>query len=670
MLLVGLCSALLGWIVLFSAGDLLGRLGFDLLTVLLSRESENQVIVVEMDEKSYVDLGQNYYQAWDRSLHARLLRKLKEDGAPVVVFDVFFAEPTAAKADADLAGAMREHARVAIGVESVALSGVVGSMPRFPLAMLRAAAATNGLVGLDLDVDRVVRRHYGESEAVPSLPWAAAGLAGARLPTDSRAKQSPRWLRYYGSSSGVFPRMSFSDALNQPANFFKGKYVFIGGAPRTKRTGEEVDTFPTPFWIANGSAAPGVEILATNFVNLLRGDWLRRASSWAQFLGVLLGALYCSASPLIRVKWSWLYILSGMLLCFGVAVWLFVSMNLWFSWPLYAGIQLPLAWLLALGLRARYRETDLRHVSREPAVVTAEAINPARPPAGREEPVREEAGPGIAVPDHQVVSQVGKGAYGEVWLARNAIGTYHAVKIIHKKKFNSESPYEREFRGVSKFMPVSGQHPGFVHILHVGRNEPAGFFYVIMEAADDAATGRKIDPQTYSPHSLASELRNRGRLPLPECVQLGVDLAQAVGALHQLKLIHRDIKPGNIIFVNGRPKLADIGLVTEVADGPNKVSYLGTRGYIPPEGPGSAGADIYSLGKVLYEAGMGLDCEQFPQLPTTLVEKADESTGHFIRFNGILQKACEPNPGERYHSAKQLEAALAALAQNMRPTLI
>jgi serine/threonine protein kinase len=278
----------------------------------------------------------------------------------------------------------------------------------------------------------------------------------------------------------------------------------------------------------------------------------------------------------------------------------------------------------------------------------------------------ERPGPGIAVPDHEVLTQVGKGAYGEVWLARNAIGTYHAVKIIFKKKFNSESPYEREFRGVQKFMPVSGSHAGFVHLLHVGRNDAAGFFYVIMEAADDCEAGRKIDPLKYSPRSLAGDLRTRGRLPLPECVQLGVDLAQAVGALHQLKLIHRDLKPGNIIFVNGKPKLADIGLVTEVADGLNKVSYLGTRGYIPPEGPGSAEADIYSLGKVLYEAGMGLDCEQFPQLPTTLVDKVDETTAHFIRFNSILQKACEPIQTERYRSAGDLEADLRELGKAIR----
>ncbi len=663
---MGLVSAAVGFLGLFLLGEPLGRLSFDLLTVWFARQPATSVVVVEMDEKSYLELNQNYNKPWDRSLHARLLQKLKGDGVPLVVFDVFFAEPTEAKADAELELAMREQGRVAIAVESVSFSGVAGSQPRFPLAGLRAAARANGLVSLVQDRDRVVRQHYRDGEAVPSLAWAAAQLAGASLPLDARSRLSPRWLRYYGSADGVFPRMSFSDALNQPNGFFKDKMVFIGGAPKTKRTGEEVDTFPTPFWITNGDPSPGVEILATNFLNLLRKDWLRRSSFWIELLGILAAASYGSGVGLLRPRWGAIYIAFGILATALAAGWAFASANVWCPWILYAGLQLPVAWAASLALRADFQASE----TATPSVVPKQANNAqASPLPGIQEAIKEtlpeQPSPGIGVPDHEVLTQIGKGAYGEVWLARNAIGTYHAVKIIHKKRFNSDAPYEREFRGVQKFMPISGSHPGFVHLLHVGRNDHAGFFFVIMEAADDCVAGRKIDPANYSPRSLAGDLRTRGRLPLAECVQLGVALAQAVGALHQLKLIHRDLKPGNIIFVNGKPKLADIGLVTEVADGPNKVSYLGTRGYIPPEGPGSAEADIYSLGKVLYEAGMGLDCEQFPQLPTTLVEEVDENMAHFIRFNGILQKACEPNRAERYRTAQELESDLCELQRRL-----
>ena len=70
------------------------------------------------------------------------------------------------------------------------------------------------------------------------------------------------------------------------------------------------------------------------------------------------------------------------------------------------------------------------------------------------------------------------------------------------------------------------------------------------------------------------------------------------------------------------PKLADIGLVIEVAEAR---SYVGTEGFIPPEGPNSPQADLYSLGKVLYEAGMGKDRSDFPEPPTQLAQTPDSA---------------------------------------------
>src|SRR5213075_384119 len=64
------------------------------------------------------------------------------------------------------------------------------------------------------------------------------------------------------------------------------------------------------------------------------------------------------------------------------------------------------------------------------------------------------------VPDHVMLRRVGKGAYGEVWLARNAIGAYHAVKIVRRADFRDAGPFEREFGGLQRFMPISRSHPG------------------------------------------------------------------------------------------------------------------------------------------------------------------------------------------------------------------
>src|SRR5207248_918795 len=161
------------------------------------------------------------------------------------------------------------------------------------------------------------------------------------------------------------------------------------------------------------------------------------------------------------------------------------------------------------------------------------------------------------------------------------IGTYRAIKVVHRKT-ESDHPFNREFAGLKKFEPISRSYPGWVSILHVGRDEKNGYFYYVMEAADDVRQGQAIDPHDYTPRTLASDLAIRRRLPLDECLQLGKSLVAALGQLHGHRLIHRDIKPANIIFVNGVPKLADIGLVTTFEEAS---SFGGTEGYMPLKGP-------------------------------------------------------------------------------------
>src|SRR5581483_259869 len=97
---------------------------------------------------------------------------------------------------------------------------------------------------------------------------------------------------------------------------------------------------------------------------------------------------------------------------------------------------------------------------------------------------------------------------------------------------------------------------------------------------------------------------------------------------------HRDIKPANIIFVNSAPKLADIGLVALSG----QRSFVGTEGYTPPEGPGTAEADLYSLGKLLYEISMGKDRLDFPEVNTRVGEFEDKAAA--LQLNEIVLKAC------------------------------
>src|SRR6185503_8190783 len=97
------------------------------------------------------------------------------------------------------------------------------------------------------------------------------------------------------------------------------------------------------------------------------------------------------------------------------------------------------------------------------------------------------------IPDHKLLRCIGRGAYGEVWLGRSVTGTYRAIKVIWRKSFETSRPFEREFAGIQKFEPISRSHAGLVNILHVGRNDDAGYFYYVMELADNAQTGAETD---------------------------------------------------------------------------------------------------------------------------------------------------------------------------------
>jgi formylglycine-generating enzyme required for sulfatase activity/serine/threonine protein kinase len=274
------------------------------------------------------------------------------------------------------------------------------------------------------------------------------------------------------------------------------------------------------------------------------------------------------------------------------------------------------------------------------------------------------------VPNHEMVRSIGRGSYGEIWLARSLTGTWRAVKIVDRRTFESDKAFQREFEGMAKFEPISREDAGFVDILHVGRGEHGDFFYYVMELADDHLGCGVIDPATYVPKTIKTELSRRSRLLADECITIGLSLTKALSALHREGLVHRDIKPANIIFVGGEPKIADIGLVA--ASGQD--SYVGTEGYVPPEGPGSVQSDIYSLGKVLYELAMGKDRMDFPAVNTQIADLPDRAT--LLRLNEVLLHACANDCSERYTSAEEMHddllrlrdgKPLAAHARRLKP---
>jgi serine/threonine protein kinase/formylglycine-generating enzyme required for sulfatase activity len=267
--------------------------------------------------------------------------------------------------------------------------------------------------------------------------------------------------------------------------------------------------------------------------------------------------------------------------------------------------------------------------------------------------------PDPLIPDHDVLRKIGGGAYGEVWLARGVTGAMRAVKIVYREDFSDERTFEREFEGILRFEPISRDHLGFVNILHVGRsNDHTEFYYYVMELGDDAHSDDEINPVEYEPRTLRTDMTRGNGKPLSTdfCIETGKRLAEALAELHERGLTHRDVKPSNVIFVDGKAKLADIGLVAAK----DQRTFVGTEGFVPPEGPGSEQADIYSLGKVLYEMATGMDRLQFPELPDET--PADDYRKKWIRLNRMICDICDPRITKRkIRTGRELAHALSHL---------
>jgi hypothetical protein len=256
-----------------------------------------------------------------------------------------------------------------------------------------------------------------------------------------------------------------------------------------------------------------------------------------------------------------------------------------------------------------------------------------------------------AVPGYHLCREIDEGAYGLVWLAHSADG-YCALKVIRRDGLRDAGLFEQEFSALQKLATLSQNLDGLVRILHAGRNRSLGYYYYAMELADDCSGQLEVSPETYQARTLATEIRSKVIMAPSDCVEIGTVLAAALQRLHANEIIHGNIKPANVLFIKGLPKLADVGLAHLLGG----FSGHGMPGYAPPEGPGRAQGDVYSLGKIIYEIMTGFDRRTFPRPP-------DTPTPELQALWSVVSKACESHALHRYRSAKELHDALVSLRQ-------
>ena len=255
----------------------------------------------------------------------------------------------------------------------------------------------------------------------------------------------------------------------------------------------------------------------------------------------------------------------------------------------------------------------------------------------------------------RLVREIGHGAYGVVYLAEGADGAWAAVKVCRRDEIGEER-YARELRGARLYSAIP-RTTGLVCMKELVE-EPWGF-YSVMDLADHEFDG-EFSEETYRPKTLASILGGVKALSLDESVELGIALAKGLETLQRHHLLHRDIKPGNVIYVGGRPVLSDPGLVVEESEA---ASLVGTPGYVPPENFTAAVGDVYSLGLTLKAASFGRGIEDLDKGPAL---EADTSAAQFPAWWRILNKATDPTPSRRCQSAKALLKELEGLRRKMK----
>ncbi len=237
------------------------------------------------------------------------------------------------------------------------------------------------------------------------------------------------------------------------------------------------------------------------------------------------------------------------------------------------------------------------------------------------------------------VRLLGRGAIGEVWLAHDTAGREVALKRIPIDHHQSRSRHERELAALQLLANQLDEQSSLVHIFHVGITDDE--LWYTMELAD--LVGESADVLT-----LEKAIASAVRFSASNALDVVEHLLEGVCGLHGAGVVHRDIKPTNILSVNGEWKLGDIGLLAEER---TEMTAVGTPDFIPPWGPIDRRADLYAMGRVLYCMVTGLPARSFPTLPDELL--IPERQYETKLLNGLIVRACDPDPDQRFQTTEE-----------------
>ena len=252
---------------------------------------------------------------------------------------------------------------------------------------------------------------------------------------------------------------------------------------------------------------------------------------------------------------------------------------------------------------------------------------------------------------YEIIEQIGTGGMSDVYKAKcHKLNRFVAIKVM-KSEFSEDKTFVSKFRAEAQ--SVAGfTHPNVVNVYDVG--DENGIYYIVMELVEGITLKKYIE--------------KRGKLPFKEAVSIAIQVANGLDAAHKHHIVHRDIKPQNIIISKeGKVKVTDFGIAKVASSSTiNSSSTMGSVHYISPEqargGYSDERSDIYSLGITIFEMLTGtvpFDGDSTvavavqhiqDEIPAPSTVAADIP----VSIDKIVLKCTQKKPDRRYQSAAEL----------------
>ena len=198
--------------------------------------------------------------------------------------------------------------------------------------------------------------------------------------------------------------------------------------------------------------------------------------------------------------------------------------------------------------------------------------------------------PGMIISErYEIIDKVGSGGMADVYNAKDLrLNRNVAIKVL-KQEYSNDAKFVAKFRAEAQ--SVAGlSHPNIVNVYDVGEDD--NLHYIVMELVEGITLKKFIE--------------RKGKLEINEAIGIGIQIAQGIDEAHKNHIIHRDIKPQNIIISReGKVKVTDFGIAKAATSNTITSNAMGSVHYISPEqargGYSDEKSDIYSLGVTLYE---------------------------------------------------------------------